>query len=485
MLSRVSIYELDCFDYPSKIEVFRPSKVYPEYPFKEIAEHENKVYDAIRESFIINGFDKEHIGSTEWNPLMDKVKPGDCVLLKPNMVMHTNGCKLGDERSLYTNPSVVAALIDYVTIALKGKGEIIVGDAPMQECKFDTLVKESGYGFLIDYYKKKGINIKLVDFRELTSIVENGVHISTLNNEARGKVIDIGMESDFFDASAKEIANMRITNYDPQIMTQHHSKEKHEYYISEYALKADVIINIPKPKCHRKAGMTASLKNFVGLNVRKEFLPHHTKGAKNAGGDEYDRKNIIHDIRSKLLDCKNRATASNHLLMVQVYRFLIKLCSLVLKVVKANKYDEGSWYGNRTISRTISDINRIIYYADKQGKLQEKQQRKFFIVGDMVISGEGEGPVLPQNKECGIIVMGDNPIAFDKTVATIMGFDFKKIPAIINAERKREKYIIEDGTPKIISNSDKYNNMDISKFDWDKSFKFIATSGWINHIELK
>ena len=51
---------------------------------------------------------------------------------------------------------------------------------------------------------------------------------------------------------------------------------------------------MPKPKCHRKAGMTSALKNFVGANVRKEFLPHHTMGSIKEGGDEYFVTSKIH-----------------------------------------------------------------------------------------------------------------------------------------------------------------------------------------------
>ena len=38
-----------------------------------------------------------------------------------------------------------------------------------------------------------------------------------------------------------------------------------EYCISEACLEADVIINLPKPKTHRKAGFTGALKNMIGV----------------------------------------------------------------------------------------------------------------------------------------------------------------------------------------------------------------------------
>ena len=486
MSSTVSLYHLEKSIYPKKKDIFMHDKTYPEYPFKELSTEINYAYDAVRSSFILRGMDKDNLGKKDWNPLSNIIKPGDTVLLKPNMVMDINHSKHGDEKSLYTHPSIVAAMIDYTIIALKGRGKIILGDAPMQECDFTNLIENSGYKELVDYYVSKDVPIQLVDFRELSSTVKNGVHVSTINKYANGKIIDLGCDSDFHGESIQRINNMRITNYDPTIMPQHHNAQKHEYYISDYALDADVIINLPKPKCHRKAGMTAALKNFVGLNVRKEYLPHHTKGASNAGGDEYDIQNIIHDIRSNLLDSKNKYVSKQKIFKVQICRFLIKLLSFILKIQKKNFFDEGSWYGNKTIPCTVSDINRIIYYVDKNGVMQEKIQRKFFVVGDMIISGENEGPVLPTNKECGIIVMADNPITFDKTLATLMGFDYKKIPVIMNADKTRSKFSLhyENTNPHIISNNVKFDNIKIDQITWKQTFMFQATSGWKNHIEL-
>lgn len=74
--------------------------------------------------------------------------------------------------------------------------------------------------------------------------------------------------------------------------------------ISSCVMDADVIINVPKPKTHRIAGMTAALKNFVGINVRKEYLPHHTMGDHSTGGDESDIDGVILNLRSKCLDNK-------------------------------------------------------------------------------------------------------------------------------------------------------------------------------------
>ena len=93
------------------------------------------------------------------------------------------------------------------------------------------------------------------------------------------------------------------------------------------------------------------------------------------GGDEYDEVSVIHSLRSMFFDVKNTYEKRNNRPVVFFCRILIKLCSIALKLNKKQKYEEGSWYGNTTISRTVADINRIICYADKTGKMMKLKQR--------------------------------------------------------------------------------------------------------------
>ena len=74
---------------------------------------------------------------------------------------------------LYTQAVVVEAVLENIIQLLDGKGKIIIGDAPMQECVFDEL---TGFKEIIERYKSSNIEIELVDFRELTSYVKNGMH---------------------------------------------------------------------------------------------------------------------------------------------------------------------------------------------------------------------------------------------------------------------------------------------------------------------
>ncbi len=428
-------------------------------------------------------YDNENFGTEQWNPLKHLIKPGNTVLIKPNLVMDVNLLPQEGVECLYTQPGVVVPVIDYVILALQGSGKIVLGDAPMQECNFNNLI-QCGYNDIIQFYKSKNINIELVDFRELTTVVKNGIYYQSTNENARGQVIDLGNDSEFSTACADELKRLRVTNYDPRLMNTHHNETKHEYYISQYLLDADVVINMPKPKTHRKGGVTISLKNFVGVNVRKEFLPHHTKGVKGKSSDEYEKRSFCHALRSNLLDRKNICISQKKYFSAKVLHFLIRLCSIVLKL-KRTPNSEGSWWGNDTISRTILDLNKIVLYADKNGVICEKKARNVLIVADMIISGEKEGPVLPSHKPVGYIAIGENCVAFDETISTFMGFNYKKIPTLYRARNTiGNKPLTDSDTPVVCSNEKNLHGVIGTEIPEEFRLSFIPTSGWKNHIEL-
>ncbi|SFN78743.1 protein of unknown function [Pseudobutyrivibrio sp. UC1225] len=471
----VAIYKTDKACYPTKNSLFRPSRRYPEYIFNDISNEENNVYDSVREAIHLFGYDKENYGKKEWNPFGNIINEHTSVLIKPNLVMDLNRTGEGTE-CLYTQPSVIAPVIDYVIKAQNGKGIIVVGDAPMQECRFDRLIEESGLEELINYYKSKGINISLVDFREVKSEIVMGSHKQTVEDKQSGTIINLDENSEFYNCDEKLLKKLRITNYDPRGLAAHHNGEKHEYYVSNYLLDADVVINMPKPKTHRKAGVTIAMKNMVGINSRKEFLPHHTVGSVSSGGDEYKKKSLLRIFSDNLYDYKNMKEAEGKYLLARP-AFCFAYGFKILANLIHNEPGEGSWSGNHTISRTITDLNKIIVYADKNGKLCKSPQRKMIIIADMIIAGEKEGPVLPSPKKLGVIAVGENQVAFDIAIATLMGADVKKIPTIQNASSVEEFNFGKLDNPRIISNRIEYSGL-LSNIDKSSFWNFVPTSGW-------
>lgn len=485
MDNRICLVNEDDVRYPLPDGTFRPSVNYPEYVYQgELSNTDNKVYDMVRSGLYLYGLDAENYGTCEWNPLGTYIKPGDKVFIKPNLVSEKNHNSFGGVECIYTNPSLVAAVIDYTVIALQGRGEIVVGDAPVQECDFETLVDISGYERMISFYKEKEINIRLVDMRnKRTKILANGVHVlqEDMGYESNeGVTVDIGSESAFANFSESQIERLRVTNFDPRILHRHHTKKKHEYSIAKEILTSDVIINMPKPKTHRKAGMTCSLKNMIGTCSRKEYLPHYTFLSSQEGGDAYKTENKKLMKANQLLDDKNIFIAQNN--YNEAERCIREHFDLLEKgkVEAGDNYWEGSWYGNDTIWRTVSDINRIVYYADENGKMQDCFQRKVFIVADMIVSGHGEGPLEPIPYNAGMIVIGEDPLCLDRTVCSIMGFDYGKIPSLTGRYLTEGIYAIskKNVTPEIISNNNEWCKQDTCAVTKLPVLHFQPARGW-------
>jgi uncharacterized protein (DUF362 family) len=439
--------------YPDAIDYFSPSEMFPEYKYTNISGTPNYVYRMVRECLIGLQMDEKNFGTSSWNPFGEIIKEGDSVVIKPNMVKHENPSAGLD--CLITHVSIVRAVIDYVLIALKGTGRVIIGDAPVQTCVFGELKKYAGYNQLIDFYREKGVDIDIVDFRGTVSHrMPNGALIQEHNSWSKNNsvLVDLGTDSAF---SCKEnIGNLRITNYAPEDLLLHHNEIKHEYLINRDILNADVIINIPKPKTHRKAGITGAMKNMVGVSVEKEYLPHHTQNSIEEGGDEYPNKNILKKLNSKLLDRIDRANKNGQYKISSLFNLFSRGLVGVMKVLGNNtesRIREGSWYGNDTIWRTVNDLNRIVFHSDNTGALQEKVVRKMFVIADMIIMGEGEGPLAPIPKEKGMLIAGINPYDIDYVISSLMGINPDDIPCIKNAANEY-KYSLRSNNPTVDSN---------------------------------
>lgn len=461
---------------------FRPSENYPELADGSFLSKYNGIYKAVREAFHLMKMDYDNYNTAEWNPLGDLIKPGQKVLIKPNLVMDYNQSGGGTD-CLFTNPQVVVPVIDYVIKALKGKGKIVIGDAPMQECIFSKLLAESGYMDIMQYYKKHTeIKIKIVDFRGLITEIKGkkrkGVRRQTVRPNASGLVINLGVESEFYRYDQKHLENMRITNYDPDRLKSHHYGNIHEYYVSKYVLEADVVINMPKPKTHRKAGYTAAMKNMVGMNVRKEYLPHHTAGALHDGGDEYLNRSCLRRMDARLYDVKNTCEGKNQFFRAKILWYLAGgLKILCNKIYKDD--GEGSWYGNETISKTIVDLNKILNYVNRQGILSDQKQRAVLHIGDMIISGEKEGPVAPRPKTVGAVVISGNAYSFDYTVGIMMGAKVNEVPFIKDAKSGNEKFpLLPKDKITVLSNRPSIHNMEPDHISDNDKWIFIPTRGW-------
>ena len=354
---------------------FHPPEAYPEYPFHTPLDESNSVYRLVRETFLLLGFDAVHANTPEWNPLGELIQPGDQVLVKPNLVKNRHNYGF-DPLCMITHGSVVRAVLDYVYLALKGQGKILLGDSPLQRTNLPEVLRINGLDRVIDFYTQlSGINFEFADFRLEQAIYSSGMVIDKKKLEgAQGGylAVDLG-KSSFLSEINQRYTNFRVTDYDRLGMVQHHNLVSNQYLIPKAILDSTVVLNLPKLKTHRKVGITVSLKNLVGINGHKDWLPHHSNLSTQEGGDEY-----LHPSRRKRLDTyfDERVDISQQIWKKYFYRLgrlMLRLSGRILPF--PDPYFEGSWWGNDTLWRTALDLNRILFYADKEGQIQEQPQR--------------------------------------------------------------------------------------------------------------
>jgi hypothetical protein len=185
-------------------------------------------------------------------------------------------------------------------------------------------------------------------------------------------------------------------------------------------LDADVVINVPKMKTHKKTGISMSLKSVIGLSSEKYWLPHFTAGDPSVGGDEYDRPQRVSERVANRLS--RMPLPGDHSLVARAAR-----------LGEPPKVIDGSWEGNDTVWRTVIDLNRILFYCDREGVLRDTPQRRCLTVVDGIIGGEGEGPLGATPVNAGVLVGGLNPVAVDYRAAAVMGLDPLRMPTIREA----------------------------------------------------
>jgi uncharacterized protein (DUF362 family) len=494
MKIKVAVVKSKKPEYPT-VYPYHPQFNFPEYPFKgHVSAQPNYVYEALRKLFYILGYDLRNYGTENWNPLGEIIKPGMTVVVKPNFVLsrHFEG---KDVYSIITHPSVIRAIMDYCWIALKGEGQIIIADAPQYNCNFNELIETTKLDAVVDFFlSQKGVTVKLLDLRKYWS---KSLHmpscIRKLPGDPAGNVlINLGEKSALYNKGNKNKIYGAV--YHRWETIYHHNGGKEEYEISKTILQADVVISVPKLKVHKKVGVTLNAKGLVGIATNKNLIVHYTLGSPSEGGDQYP-DNLLTPIEKKIIKferwCYDTFLAKRSIFWEMFHRFIYGF--LYLKIAKPlglkvddNKklLDAGNWYGNDTAWRMCVDLLQIIYFADSNGFLHSKPQRKLFSVVDGIIGGENKGPLLPDPKPAGVLIGGDNFLAVDIVATRLMGFDPMKIKYLVYLLQHPD---LDFGLKKlddieIFSNDPTVKNCLNDKFS--KYLNFKPYPGWIGHIEI-
>lgn len=415
------------------------------------------------------------------------VDPGDWVVLKPNLIKESKENDREEWRSVITGAELIRQVADHVADRLRGRGRITICDAPQTDSSFTRIVQRLGLDELAESCSRRhGVRVDLVDLRGEEWTNEDGIITARrrLAGDPEGKLaFNLGKQSLFYGHPGE--GRYYGADYDAGVVNGHHHGDTQEYLICGTPVKADVFVNLPKMKTHKKTGVTLSMKNLVGINADKNWLPHHTEGSPLNGGDEFP----VLSPRRRLEQASVKLARSLALqvpgLGPWVARRLRRAGTQVFgtgsEVVRS-----GNWHGNNTTWRMVLDLNRCLLYGNQDGTLRQSGGKRYFSVVDGRIGMEGMGPMQGEPIESGLLVGGTDPVAVDMVATRVMGFDWRRIPMI------REAFTLDTLPITRLRPEDVVVHSDVP--DWNGRFvdiedrkflRFQPHFGWAGEIEYR
>ena len=412
------------------------------------------------------------------------IRPGDRVVIKPNWIKEHDERFPGPDhwRHVITHPTVIEAVARWAARQLQGRGSITLCDAPQTDssfarirkyCDLDPLLARLGADFA-------GVQFTLLDLRPEEWHAIDGVTVSktALPGDPAGHThIRLDKGSEFVGHRGE--GRLYGASYDMAETNDRHKDGHHEYLLCRTPLDADVLINLPKLKTHKKVGVTCALKNLVGINANKNWLPHHTEGTPDQAGDQFPQATTRARLEHSWMGAakrwlKGRPAASR--LFVPVKKAGRLIFGDTQKVVRS-----GNWHGNDTCWRMVLDLNKCLFFFDGSGA-PRKWPLRYLTVVDGIIGGEGNGPMSPDPKPCGVILAGTHPVAVDCVAATLMGFRWDQLRLLRNSFQMRQPSFVSFAAAdiRVVSDRDPWSGpLDQIR----KVFHFRPHFGWVGAIE--
>lgn len=409
------------------------------------------------------------------SPLGQVIDQGATVFLKPNWVYHVNESGAGTE-CLNTHAAFILAVVRAAAACLPAS--IVIGDSPIQGCHLEQI---TGEGFAAAAQAAAG---KVpVEVRDLRKVRLPGGDPGR-GREPTGRkdddyvLFDLGAESLLEPISLPE-GRFRVTMYDPRALARTHRPGVHQYVLCREAFESDVVINLPKLKTHRKAGVTIALKNLVGLNGNKDYLPHHRVGGSAGGGDCYEGSDPLRRMAEWCLDRANGAGDGGY---GRWRRRADRLLGWNRRLGRPTDV-EGGWYGNDTCWRMALDLNRLLIYGCPDGTIAGEPQRQILSLVDAIVAGQGEGPLAPEPLDLGLVLAGDDSPALDRVGAALLGLDPDEIPLVRHAF---DEFACRLTTtpPALVRACWKGRELDATTLASHVGARARPPEGWLGHCEL-
>ncbi len=428
------------------------------------------------------------IGSME--PLFSTtISPGQTIVIKPNWIAPHHKYRTDEWISVITHPNFIYAIIKKTLSYMGGAGKLIITDGPQTDASFEGILSKMPVEEWKRLGKTHGVEIEIFDLRDHRWIEEDDVIISRreLPGDPLGSVeYDLGEFSEF-NGHVPSSKGYYGADYDIGETNRAHSGGKHRYKISGSVISADLFINLPKLKTHKKAGITCALKNLVGVNTYKNYLPHYTEGTPAMGGDQFPQGDVKSVLEVRLLE-----QFKDVLFKYEAFAKHLRFVKTLGRKIFGETYNTirgGNWYGNNTLWRMVLDLNKLVLYGNPDGTLRNNgmaDQKPVLCFVDGIVSGEGNGPEAPEQAGTRVIIGGGNPVSVDCVAAKIMGFDYLKIPTLREAFEVKHFPLVNFSYDdiKVLSESISHFNRFLNQIPKEKCFAFKPHFGWTGHIEM-
>jgi hypothetical protein len=435
----------------------------------------------VRDVLAQAGLDRERFGTAAWNPLGAYVAPGSTVFVLCNFVYHR---RVQDSveamQAKCIHGSVLRALIDFVWLATGPAGRIRFGNAPLQSADWERVLAETGALAVEEFYRERQLPIEATDLRLFVTRATLGRLVTVERRDAAGQAVEIDLGPDSLLAELARAGSLRprfrVTDYNPARTDAFHEGSFHRYVIHRAVLEADSVISLPKLKTHEKVGITCGLKGFVGAVGHKDCLAHHRFGGPASGGDEYSPATSFLTPLSHYHEWLNRRAPEAPLqgplqAAERAARAVLRRLGLPLA---------GSWHGNDTAWRMALDLARILYHADRTGKLRDEPQRRHAVLIDGIVAGEGNGPLAPRPVHAGTLVWSDDVVEGDRVACRLMGFDPDRVPLVREAARPLRYRVSRGEAASVTVDGDRRSEDSIGPV---LGRSFLAPRGWRGHVE--
>jgi hypothetical protein len=410
------------------------------------------------------------------------------VVVKPNWVLHESDSRY-PITALVTDSRVILATARACATVFP-EARITVCDCPLQRADWPLMCQQSGLAPKMQEISAEFAGrVVFHDLRQEVLTYDHGRLVPVKGvphgDPAGYREVLLGSVSHLEEIS-DSADRFSIHDHDRRKAQLNHRKGNHRYFVSQTILNADLIINLPKWKTHSKSGVTGALKNLVGINGDKSYLPHFSRGAPRWGGDEYtDSGRWLAWWQNELRDLTREKAWWAYQLLQPPWRF-IKTVRTGLRQMFGSEMPAdfyvggGAWYGNETIWRMIYDLNMVVQCLDSNGQLHDSPQREYFCIVDGLVAGEGNGPLFAKPRLIDWLVFGNDPFKVDATLAWFMGFE----PSYLQIIRNRAAFmgpvwgdfdldeleVVCDGHPQRLTRS-------------AVNFGFEPPPGWIGHVE--